>query len=144
MKALSAGMLLFSVVALTACSAQPVVVEPELPPNLLATKTTYRGTLPCADCAGIQNTLVLYQNEKGETSRYQLMQKYIGGEALTVIERGDWQTRQDTLGQIIVLSPNDPDASQQYLHNAANAIELLGRDGKPAESGLNYTLMKAD
>lgn len=142
MRFLPVSFVVLSAVFLAACSAAPV--QPELPPNPLASKVTYKGTLPCADCAGIQNTLVLYQNEKSEPSRYQLTQKYIGREAYTVVERGDWQTAESELGNIIVLSPNDPEGTYQYLQSATNALEQLGQDGKLAESGLNYTLLKSN
>lgn len=130
---------------LAGCATQ--APAPEV--NMLAQKNTFKGTLPCADCSGIENTLVLYRNNKGLPTRYELTEKYLGGkQALTVIERGDWVIQPDSLKQadgldeVFVLSPKDANSRRLFLHNAANAVKLLSRDGSLPQSKLNYTLMK--
>lgn len=117
--------------------------------NALAQKATFKGTLPCADCSGIESTLVLYRNKQGQPARYQLTEKYLGGkQALTVIERGDWVIKPDSLKQakgldeVFVLSPKDANSRRLFLHNADNAVKLLSRDGSLPQSKLNYTLIK--
>ncbi len=125
---------------LVGCASQP---EQKVTINPVYQHSTYKGTLPCADCAGIQNTLVLYRDQFGTPTRYKLTEKYIGGsENLTVINHGDWKIKQ-VKGQdeIFVLSAKDPQSRKQFAHTAVNAIELRGDNGQPAQSNLNYTLL---
>lgn len=115
----------------------------------LAQKTVYQGTLPCADCAGIKNTLTLYRDSNNTPTRYKLVEQYLEGKGnLTIIYHGDWQLHADAadksegLNQRVVLSKSDPKSKRIFLHDADNTLELLGEDGKPADSGLNYELVK--
>jgi uncharacterized lipoprotein NlpE involved in copper resistance len=130
------------------CATPPPPPAP--PANPMAQQTTYKGTLPCADCSGIENQLVLYRDQNGQPTRYQLTQNYIGGKSnLTVIDRGDWKIMPDSqkqaqgLDEIYVLSPEDPNSRRLFLHNAANAIELLDQEGSRIDSKLNYTLLQS-
>lgn len=130
------------------CST-PAPAPAPAPAKPLAQQTQWKGTLPCADCAGIEYRLTLYRDQYDQPTRYQLTEHYLNGKAaLTVIERGDWKVMPDSLKQakgldeVFVLSPNDPNSRRLFLHNAANAIELLDKEGSRIESKLNYTLLK--
>jgi len=119
-----------------------------LPNDLTASKTVYSGVLPCADCAGIRTTLTLYRDQHGKPSRYQLQMQYLGtpGKRSSHTDSGSWMATTTTLNgyqyPLYILNPQFPDAQQRFLRSARNAVEMVGADGKPADSGLNYTLME--
>ncbi len=118
------------------------------PHDLTASKTVYSGVLPCADCAGIRTTLTLYRDQHGNPSRYQLQMQYLGtpGKRSSHTDSGNWMATTTTLNgyqyPLYVLNPKLPDAQQRFVRSAKNAVEMVGADGKPADSGLNYTLME--
>lgn len=118
-----------------------------VPDNPMASKTVYSGVLPCADCAGIRTTLTLYQDEDGNPSRYQMRMEYLGTSAdIAHTDSGNWASTTTTLnGQqypLYILDPRTKDGQQRFIRNARNAVELVGADGEPADSGLNYTLIR--
>jgi copper homeostasis protein (lipoprotein) len=122
---------------------------PSVPINPVAQQATFEGTLPCADCSGIHNTLLLYRDQYGHPTRYQLTEKYLGGKGnLIVIERGDWEIKADSdhqakgLDEIFVLSPQAPNSRRLFLHDNDNSVELLDQDGSLIDSGLDYTLKR--
>lgn len=142
MKSISTLFISACVLLLAGCASNP---EPRLPLQPLAQKTTYIGTLPCADCSGIKNTLVLYRDQYDQPTRYQLTQDYIDADNnLTVIDRGEWSIKPATnlRKEIFVLSPDLPQSRKLFLHKAANAVEQLSQDGSLSQSGLNYTLIE--
>lgn len=133
----------------TAPAATGTPAEPAAAPNPLAQQTAWKGTLPCADCVGIEFKLVLYRNDQGEPTRYQLSRHYLGGkENLAERDRGDWEIRKGSFKQsggsldVYVLSPDDPNSRLLFLRSADNAIELLGDDGSRSDVKLNYTLLE--
>jgi uncharacterized lipoprotein NlpE involved in copper resistance len=68
---------------------------------------TYMGTLPCADCEGIQNTLVLDTN-----NTYSQTLRYLGKGESVYREKGKFTWTSD--GQNIVLHPSGKESSTYY------------------------------
>lgn len=89
-----------------------------------ATRTTYVGTFPCADCSGIQIKLIVYTNHS-----YELEQTYIGRGA-PYIETGTWQQEAKNDIPLYILTSGKTttyyavvnDHTLQMLDTHANAI----------------------
>jgi len=109
----------------------------------------YEGTLPCADCSGIETILKIDQGDGTmEGHKFELTKKYKGkdnGKLFTEsgsfnIERG---LEDDPDGTVYVLHWNKPEADQIfYGYKAANpgTIYLLNAKREIIKSDLNYSL----
>lgn len=97
----------------------------------------YQGELPCADCEGIRYHLALFDDK-----RYTLEMVYLGtGEQDRFQKQGQWSlnAKSDTL----TLDGID-DGPNQWRIISPDTIEMLGMDGKPAVSQLNYKLQRVE
>lgn len=95
---------------------------------------TYTGVLPCADCPGIETTLVLKSNET-----YRLETKYQGkDDEASYVEEGSWELKDDK-----VKLKGIKDASGTYLVEDGYLVQL-DMDGKKIEGALAelYVLKK--
>ena len=100
-----------------------------------STVTTYAGTFPCADCAGIKTTLILYGNDT-----YTLRSLYIDrGEPFT--EKGTWQKEEKNNIQRYVLKSDKNIVSYYQIINSTT-IKLLDIHGNIIHSSFNMTLTK--
>ncbi|MCE7031617.1 copper resistance protein NlpE [Lysobacter sp. GX 14042] len=94
---------------------------------------TFEGTLPCADCPGIDTTLVLAPD-----GTFQLTDAYQERDASNTTE-GTWSVEADN--RRIRLDPgNKDDVDRLFAIESASRIVMLGADGEPAASGLDYSL----
>lgn len=109
----------------------------------------YKGTLPCADCAGLNTTLRLYAKGPHDTTYAYFVrtQTYEGAPHgdLTVSDRGDWGMERgdadDPDATVYRLNPDTPERSESLLVQDDGASLLqLDRDGKKIDSKLNFTL----
>lgn len=97
---------------------------------------TYGGTLPCADCAGIDTTIA-FTPEGG----YTMAETYQDSDGSSFSTAGTWTVRAD--GKTVLLDPNQKDEHDRvYEVVSATEIRALGRDGTPAQSGLDYRLQR--
>lgn len=95
---------------------------------------TYSGVLPCADCPGIETTLVLNSNET-----YRLETKYQGKNTeMPFVIEGNWALKDDR-----VKLDGIKDASDTYLIEDDYLVQL-DMDGKKVEGALaeQYVLKK--
>lgn len=96
---------------------------------------TYRGELPCADCDGIQTTVILDSN-----GRYETKAEYVGKKQSPVVDTGTvtWGAS----GNTITLGHNDP---QQYFVSE-NRLIRLATDGSRITGPIaeKYVLNKVD
>jgi copper homeostasis protein (lipoprotein) len=98
---------------------------------------TFTGKLPCADCPGIDETLVLAPD--GSFTLTDIYQERPQG---TRSIAGSWTTEDNDTR--IRLDPNTK-AEQDRLYAIASNDEItqLGADGSPATSGLDYRMRRA-
>ena len=104
--------------------------------NSLDVEGVYRGTLPCADCSGIETKIELSSNYK-----YKIERKYLGKEdtKLSYSEgKYTWDTSQQNVIVLIGL-----DAPNQYFV-AENMLIQLDMNGEKITGELanNYQLIK--
>ncbi|MFI5135870.1 MAG: copper resistance protein NlpE [Chitinophagales bacterium] len=113
---------------------------------------TYYGTLPCADCSGIQTSLALTHKEFYAEGTFQFSQKYLGrkeNEQTEFSKSGDWTTDRgddkDPDATVVELF-NVNDSTSLYFLRVGNDLKMLDQNMREIKSKLNYTLklMKAD
>lgn len=120
--------------------------EPMMPPSdtvgAEATASTaldwngvYKGTLPCADCQGIETTLTLNADKT-----YNLLSTYLGkGDGKPVESKGSFEWMN---GNVIKL--NDPRGAPQLVMISENKVLMLDRSGQKVTGQLadKYILVK--
>ena len=108
----------------------------------------FEGTIPCADCEGIQMKLTLYQDPKTLASAgFTLVQTYIGKTDSTFNEQGEWDylrgNDEDPDATIYGLNLDKPKEDQMYfLKVGEDKVTMLDPEMNPIQSNLNYTLTK--
>jgi uncharacterized lipoprotein NlpE involved in copper resistance len=96
---------------------------------------SFKGTLPCADCPGIDSTLEL----KGDGS-YATHDVYQERDA-SFDSAGTWTVEE--AGKRIRLDPNSKDEVDRLYEVVSNdELRMLDGDGKAIESGLDYSLRR--
>ena len=97
---------------------------------------TYGGTLPCADCPGI-DTSIAFTPEGG----YTMSEVYQDSEGSSFTGNGTWTVRED--GKSVLLDPEDKDERDRAFEVVSSSeLRLLDASGKPADSGLGYSLRR--
>lgn len=112
----------------------------------------YQGTLPCADCSGLDTELRLYAKSKFEmtdafyveTSTYRATRN---GD-VSYSDRGLWAVLKgsavDPNATVYQLNPDNPSGSQAYLvKESGAALESLDRKLGPIDTKMNLTLRRA-
>jgi uncharacterized lipoprotein NlpE involved in copper resistance len=130
-------------ITLTACKppapAPAATVSTATAPAAQAPATitgTFSGSLPCADCAGINSTLVLTADGK-----YQLTDAYQDKDHSSFISEGEYSL--ESGGKTLHLRPSNKDEYDAYYAVLSpTQLRMLDREGKAIESKLNYTLTR--
>lgn len=126
-------------------AAAPVAAEPaparppaDVPFDTKGFAGTFSGTLPCADCPGIDTRLTLDAD-----GTYRLHESYRGGSGRSFDGDGTW-TAEDN-GKRLRLDPNskrEPD--RLFAIASPGRIDALGADGQPAAGGQPQSLTRED
>lgn len=96
----------------------------------------FGGTLPCADCAGIDTRIVLAGD-----GTYTIDETYQGKSADAVKGDGNW-TAEDN-GHRLRLDPNSKsDADRLFEVLGNNEIRLMDKDGNAIQGAQNYSLKR--
>lgn len=104
--------------------------------DLAAFAGGFNGTLPCADCPGIETKLEL----KGDGS-YNIDETYQDKKDGNHKGDGSWTAEED--GKRLRLDPNSKSDSDRLFEVISNdEIRLLDQDGKAIDSPLNYSLKR--
>ena len=113
--------------------------EASAPAELGALPAHYKGTLPCADCAGIAYSLLLSGDHV-----YVLREHYDSDRPVgDVIETGHWDVR-GAVNQL-KLTPSDTDArfTSLWRIDSTSRLTALDEHGQPMDSNASYTLTRA-
>jgi copper homeostasis protein (lipoprotein) len=111
----------------------------------------YKGTMPCADCSGLDTVLRLYAKGKFDTTYafFVRTQTYRGAPHgdVTISDRGEWTVLRgdaaDPDATVYQLNPDDEQHSEALLvQDKGAALEELDRDMKPIETTMNVTLKR--
>jgi len=125
--------------AAAAAAAKPVAGEYSV---------KYRGTLPCADCNGIDTVLTLTSASASEFSggTYSLEMTYLGRSVAPLVSKGEWTAVHgmpgNTEATIYELNPDKPEQATYYLRVNEGEIRQLDRERLEIDSKLNFTLKR--
>ncbi|WP_158791003.1 copper resistance protein NlpE [Granulicella sp. L60] len=112
---------------------------------------TYKGTMPCADCSGLDMVLRLYAKGKYDTTYafYVRTQTYRGAPHgdVTFSDRGEWFLSRgdatDPDATVYQLNPDDAQRADSFLvEEKGAALVQLDREQKPIDTTMNMTLRK--
>ena len=113
--------------------AEPGVQPADAAADARAFAGTYSGTLPCADCPGIDETLVL--SADGTFVQTDTYRERPG--AANVVQ-GNWSLEDG--GKRIRLDPGSKDAVDRLYEVDGQGLRMLDGEGKPIDSRLPYRL----
>jgi len=111
----------------------------------------YKGTMPCADCNGLETVLRLYAKGKFDTTYafYVRTQTYRGAPHgdITLSDRGEWTVLRgdaaDPDATVYQLNPDNEQHSEALLvQDKGAALDQLDRDLKPIETTRDVTLKR--
>ncbi|HEU4992217.1 MAG TPA: copper resistance protein NlpE [Luteimonas sp.] len=106
--------------------AQPGVQPADAGADARAFSGTYSGTLPCADCPGIDETLVL----SGDGTFVQT-DTYRERPGAANVVQGNWSLESD--GRRVRLDPGSKDAADRLYEVDGRGLRLLDDEGKPID-----------
>ena len=96
---------------------------------------SFSGTIPCADCPGIELTITL-KGDGSYTSRNVYQERDTSFDS-----SGTWTVEE--AGKRIRLDPNSKDEQDRVFEVVSDdELRMLDIEGNPIESGLNYTLAR--
>lgn len=123
---------LLSVILLSGCAS--TLSDRDLEPY-----GVWEGTLPCADCPGIDTRLALYK----DPYTYRLEQTYLERNDEPVIDEGEWVLLPPVdnmdLGRVSLKGEGEAPL-RQFQRLPGGNLEMLDQDGQPIRSDLDYTL----
>lgn len=97
---------------------------------------TFRGTLPCADCPGIDETLRL-----GVDGDFELTDVYRERPDSTHVVQGRWSTGNDDTR--LRLAPDEKrSVDRVFAIDDNDTLTQLGMDGTRIDSALNYSMLR--
>ena len=104
--------------------------------NALDWAGSYVGTLPCADCPGIDTTIA-FTPEGG----YTMGEIYQDSDSSAFATKGTWTVRED--GKTLLLDPEDKEEYDHWYEVVSpTELRMLDREGKPIDSKLDYSLRR--
>lgn len=115
--------------------AQPGVQPTDTGADARALAGTWSGTLPCADCPGLDETLVLTAD-----GGFVLTDTYRERPGSANVVQGSWSLEED--GKRIRLDPGSKDATDKFYEVDGDGLRVLDGEGKPLPGGLPDRLKK--
>ncbi len=103
-------------------------------PNLTR-PAAYAGPLPCADCAGIETTLVLHAD-----GSYRIRERYVGEREPNDFARiGRWTLRADSIPRLTLFTDSGP---RHFALTDALTLTALDREARPLGGAAPATLTR--
>lgn len=115
--------------------ARPGVQPDAAADDMRALAGTWSGLLPCADCPGIDETLVLAAD-----GSFVLTDTYRERAGTSNVVQGTWSIEGD--GRRIRLDPGNKEDADRFLAVEADALVLLDTEGKPIDSPFDMRLVR--
>lgn len=112
-----------------------VVTVPSVPTVTVAAvaPNSFSGTLPCADCAGIETTVALFSD-----TTYRLREAYQGKPGAPAVSMGRWTHDGATL------TLDGVGRTVKFAVAGEDSLRLLDQSGQPIRSSAPITLVRAD
>lgn len=106
---------------------------------------TFSGTLPCADCSGLDVSMTFTVGNENEPNTYTETDSYQGKD-VTYTTTGTWEyetgTQNDPKAVVIKVTPDGSAQSQYYLVVDKDHIQLLSSEKEVIDSPFNETLTR--
>lgn len=102
----------------------------------LAQPQTFRGVIPCADCAGQRITLTLLPDWT-----WRMRRVYFGmrdNKEQSFVSTGRWQREVDSADQIRLIGDRNEGGLYEFI--SGTTLRMLDQNGDPIQSTLNYSL----
>jgi hypothetical protein len=115
------------------------------PPTGFVSANIYTGTLPCANCSGIETELTMLTNPATGHRRYILKQTYLSTREgdQTYWESGPWDVQRFNDGRRVYRLSHGDEAHRRSFEIATDrVIRLLDQGGESIESRQNYSLYR--
>jgi len=107
---------------------------------------TYRGNLPCADCSGIEETLILKCKAPCHSGRYVRRDKYLDTPDGDVSNEhmGKWRLIPNITGGLDTLhfDYDKPSIASWSVFSDKNTLKPLDKDKQPIEAPVDMSLRK--
>ena len=108
---------------------------------------TFKGTLPCADCSGLETVITFTKKDTNSAEgAYSMTETYTGKSVKPIETKGDWTTirgtKKDANATVYQLNPEKPDESEYYLKVDGTHIKMLDKQENEIKSPMNFTLTK--
>lgn len=130
----------------TTAAAEP---EPEAAPVLAPPSGTFRGTLACKDCQGIQTELTLSPGAKSSSGSFNMKQVYMGKPAdkSVVNSSGKWflarGNKQNPDAVVLQLIPTAGDIDPMYFMQVSDSeVKQLSKTQDEISGQKNHSLKK--
>jgi copper homeostasis protein (lipoprotein) len=118
-----------------AAESAPVSTATDVPFDMKGFAGTFSGTLPCADCAGIETTISLKPD--GTYTVHETYQGKPGG----FDSEGTWTAEEN--GQRVRLDPNSKSEQDRlFAVKSSDEIESLDTEGKPIATQTPHALKR--
>ncbi|MGH8081802.1 MAG: copper resistance protein NlpE, partial [Lysobacter sp.] len=115
----------------------PVAEAPKAGFDAAAFAGGFSGTLPCADCSGIDTKI-----EFKADGSYSIEETYQGKKDGNAKGDGSWTAEED--GKRLRLDPNSKSDSDRLFEVVSHdEVRQLDQEGKPIDSKLDYSLKRA-
>ena len=141
------------IIALGAFLAAAVIILAFVPPPSSRTEPPlegpllgiFEGTVPCADCPGIDMRLTLVEDSAySAEGAYELSLTYLERSVEPFVTKGRWTTERGTPSDpdatVYALDPDMPDRTQRFLRVDADTVRILDREGNEIDSSLPLDL----
>lgn len=107
----------------------------------------FEGTLPCADCSGLETKLTLLETKPGSgKGTYRMSENYLGKSKTPIRSTGRWETRtgtpKDPSATVYVLDPDKPQKTQYYLLRPDGSLLTLDRERNEIDAPFNLALQR--
>lgn len=105
------------------------------------------GSLPCADCSGIEEQLTLFQDDAtAQSGRYVMTDTYLGKSVAPHVEKGGWQairgTAKDPDARVFCLSPASGGQPHYYLAAGIDSLKPLDAERREIDAPVDMTLRR--
>lgn len=135
---------------LAACCSDPKCAEMETAPTsdsvTVVLDEVYAGTLPAADCSGINYVLRLHAVETGKDTLFTLEATYLDAEGdgmhKTFVTTGKRTDTVAATGTALRLMPNNGEPPMHFMAVNDTTLRMVNDSLKEMGNGLNYDLIK--
>jgi putative hemolysin len=132
--------MLAALAIVAAVTGRAMADDPELYGNFV-------GSLPCADCSGVEEQLTLFQDDPAaQSGRYVMTDTYLGKSVAPHVEKGAWQavrgSAKDPDARVFRLEPASGGQPHYYLVAGLDSLKPLDAERREIDAPVDMTLRR--